>query len=60
MIMIMIMAMGAEEGLDGGVAPGSGGAEAAPASSFELPEMSQFCVRLQMYVCQLRHFETVA
>ena len=34
--------MGADEGLDEGVAPGSGGAEAAPAGGFEPPEVGQF------------------
>ena len=34
--------MGADEGLDEGVAPGSGGAEAAPACGFESPEVGQF------------------
>ena len=34
--------MGANEGLDEGVAPGSWGAEAAPAGGFELPEVGQF------------------
>ena len=34
--------MGADEGLDEGVAPGPGGAEAAPACGFEPPEVAQF------------------
>ena len=34
--------MGADEGLDEGVAPGSRGAEAAPACGFEPPEVGQF------------------
>ena len=42
--------MGADEGLDEGVAPVSGGAEAAPAGSFEPPEMSK-CLRTPTGVC---------
>ena len=34
---------GADEGLDEGVAPGSGGAEAALAGGFAPPEVGQFC-----------------
>ena len=34
--------MSADEGLDEGVAPGPGGAEAAPAGGFEPPEVGQF------------------
>ena len=42
--------MGADEGLDEGVAPGSKGAEAAPAGGFEPPEVSQF-LRTPTEVC---------
>ena len=34
--------MCADKGLDEGAAPGSGGAEAAPAGGFEPPEVGQF------------------
>ena len=44
--------MGADEGMNEGVAPGSWGAEAAPAGSFEPPEMSQF-LRTPTEVCVL-------
>ena len=42
--------MGADKELDEGVAPGSGGAEAAPAGGFELPEVGQF-LRTPTEVC---------
>ena len=41
---------GADDGLDEGVAPGSGGAEAAPAGGFEPPEVGQF-LRTPTDVC---------
>jgi len=37
---------GADEGQDEGVAPGSAGAEAAPAGDFEPPEVGHFSVSL--------------
>ena len=49
--------MGADEGLDDGVALDSMGAEVAPAGDFEPLGMGQFSVHLQRYVCQLRHLE---
>ena len=42
--------MGADEGLDEGVAPSSGGAEALPTGGFEPPEMGQF-LRTPTEVC---------
>ena len=42
--------MGVDDGLDEGEAPGSGGAEVAPAGGFEPPEMGRF-LRTPTEVC---------
>ena len=47
--------------MDEGVAPGPGGAEAAPASGVEPPEMGQFlCMPTEVCVVTCAHYACVA